>query len=164
LIVGTGQIPVQLYVDLQCPACKRFDEIAGGTLRQYATTNKIKLTVTPVAFLDYSSENEYSSRAAAATACASDGNRLLEYVAALLANQPDESTAGPSATQLVETGKSIGLGGSFANCVSSHRYRTWIRNATTKARQQGINGVPAVNVSGKPLKNLTKDALVAAIG
>jgi protein-disulfide isomerase len=161
--VSEGPVRVELYVDSQCPACRQFERDAGETLSQYAAAKKIELTVHLLTFLDSVSPNQYSSRAAAATICAADDGKLLEYSAALFENQPEEGSPGPTDDQLVATGKTLGLGDSFASCVSDKKYLSWAKHASEKALESGIQSVPTVVVAGRNIV-ATKQALVAAVG
>lgn len=163
IVVSEGPVRVELYVDLQCPACRQFEQDAGETLSQYAAAKKIGLTVHLLTFLDRMSPNQYSSRAAAATVCAADDGKLLEYSAALFENQPEEGSPGPTDDQLIATGKTLGLGDSFASCVSDKKYLSWVKQASDKALEGGIQSVPTVVVAGRNI-TATKQALVAAVG
>jgi protein-disulfide isomerase len=163
IVVSEGPVRVELYVDLQCPACRQFEQDAGETLSQYATAKKIELTVHLLTFLDRMSPNQYSSRAAAATVCAAEDSKLLEYSAALFENQPEEGSPGPTDDQLIATGKTLGLGDSFATCVSDKKYLSWVKSASTKALDGGIQSVPTVVVAGRTI-DATKQGLVSAVG
>jgi protein-disulfide isomerase len=82
----------------------------------------ISLVYHPLGFLDRLSITRYSSRASAASGCASDGGRFVEYKDARFANQPPEGGPGLSDEQLVELGAAVGLGADFARCVSGGAY------------------------------------------
>jgi protein-disulfide isomerase len=162
IVTGTGPVSVQIYQDYLCPFCKQFHDSASTQLDQMAQQNQIALTIHPIAILDNRSTNQYSSRAAAAAGCASDGGKFLEYNDALYANQPEEGTAGPTNEQLIATGKSIGLGDAFATCVNDERYKTWPDHTTDAASARGVSGTPTVFVNGTKV-DPTLAAVTAAI-
>jgi protein-disulfide isomerase len=127
-----------------------------------ADQNQIALTIHPIAILDNRSTNQYSSRAAAAAGCASDGGKFLAYNDALYGNQPEEGTAGPTNDELIATGKNIGLGDSFATCVNDGTYKTWPDHTTDAASARGVSGTPTVFVNGTKV-NPTLAEVTAAI-
>jgi len=162
LTVGKGPVKVDIYVDYGCPPCSNFEQAAGYDLTNYVTQNKITLSIHPVAFIDNRSKNQYSSRAAAAVACANDNDKLLEYSKYLLEHQPEEDTAGPENDELISDGRAIGLGNDFASCVNSGSKKTWVTQATSAANSKGVDSVPAAYVNGDKV-NATKADVVNAV-
>jgi protein-disulfide isomerase len=162
IVTGSGPVPVEIYQDYLCPFCKQLHDSAEAQINQMAAQNKITLTIHPIAILDSRSTNKYSSRAAAAAGCASDGGKFLQYNDALYANQPAEGTAGPTNGELIATGRSIGLGDSFATCVNDNRYETWPTHTTDAASARGVSGTPTVFVNGTRVEP-TLDAITAAV-
>ena len=67
----------------------------------------ITLVYHPLGFLDRLSTTAYSSRASAASGCASDGGRFVAFKDALFADQP-EGGPGLSDEQLVAVGADVG--------------------------------------------------------
>jgi protein-disulfide isomerase len=162
LTVGKGSVHVDIYVDYGCPPCSNFEQAAGYDLTNYVSQNKITLSIHPVAFIDERSKNQYSSRAAAAVACANDGDKLLDYSKYLLEHQPDEDTAGPENDELISDGRAIGLGNDFANCVNTGAKKSWVTQATSAANGNGVQSVPAAFVNGNKV-NATKADVVNAV-
>jgi len=162
LTVGTGPVKVDIYVDYGCPPCGHFEQAAGYDLTNYVTQNKITLSIHPVAFIDNASKNQYSSRAAAAAACANDGGKLIEYNKYLLEHQPEEGTAGPENDELISDGRAIGLGNEFASCVNTGAKKSWVTQATSAANGKGVDSVPTVYVNGDKV-NATKADVVSAV-
>lgn len=162
LTVGTGPVNVDIYVDYGCPPCGNFEQAAGYDLTNYVSQNKITLSIHPVVYIDNRSKNQYSSRAAAAVACANDGDKLLEYSKYLLEHQPDEDTAGPENDELISDGRAIGLGNDFATCVNSGAKKSWVTQATSAANGKGVDSVPAAYVDGDKV-NATKADVVNAV-
>jgi protein-disulfide isomerase len=162
LTAGSGPVKVDIYVDYGCPPCANFEQAAGYDLSNYVTQKKITLSIHPVAFVDGQSKNQYSSRAAAAVACAADGDKLLDYSQYLLEHQPDEGTAGPENDELISDGRAIGLGNDFASCVTSGAKKSWVQQATSAAQSNGVDSVPMALVNGNKV-NATKADVVNAV-
>lgn len=82
----------------------------------------------PMNFLDAASTTNYSSRAAAASGCASDAGRFLAYVRALFKSQPPEGGPRLTDAQLAGLAGPAGLPGpAFSGCLDSGRYLDWRR-------------------------------------
>src|SRR3569833_960936 len=109
VVVSTGPITVDDYIDFQCTFCRAFELSSGEALRAMATEGLISLVFHPMDFLDEASTNHYSSRAASASGCASDADRFSEYAQVLFANQPPEGGPGLTDEQLMELGAEVGL-------------------------------------------------------
>jgi len=97
--VGKASAPVtvEVYEDFLCPACRRFEESAGAQLRSMAADGAARVVYRPMAFLDGSSTNRYSTRALNAAACASDSGAggFSTMHGALFDAQPAEGGPGP---------------------------------------------------------------------
>lgn len=151
IAVGSGAIVVDAYIDLLCPFCKQFEEQAGPELARMADAGQIQLVYHPLGFLDGLSTTRYSTRAAAATGCASDGGRFVDYVRTLFEHQPPEGGAGLSDAELARLGLALGLDEGFAECVARHRYVEWTAYVTARAIARGVSGTPSVFVHGVPV-------------
>jgi protein-disulfide isomerase len=162
IVTGSGPVTVDVYQDYLCPYCRQFHDSAGSTLVRMADSGKISLVIHPIAILDNRSTNEYSTRAAAAAGCASDGGKFLAFNDALYADQPEEGAAGPTDAQLITTGTSVGLGDSFGSCVTDKTYLTWPEHTTDEASKRGISGTPSIFVNGTKV-DPTLEAVQAAV-
>jgi protein-disulfide isomerase len=152
IVAGDGPITVEAYVDFNCPFCRRFEQRSGTALVRMAAERTINLVHHPLGFLDRVSTTRYSSRAAAASGCASDAAGFLEYVAALYANQPPEGGPGLSDAELIALGRAIGIDDpSFPPCVGDRVYLPWTEYVTERALQRGVDGTPTVFVEGVPV-------------
>jgi protein-disulfide isomerase len=160
---GSGPATVEVYLDYICPHCKEFETTVGPTLNQLVDQKKITLVQHPLGFLDEASSTRFSTRAAAAAGCASDGGKLSEYTTAMYAQQPAEGSAGLSDDQIVAIGRSVGLGDDFATCVHDGRYLTWVAKVNDAAAQRGVNATPTVYVNGTATP-ATADAITKAVG
>ena len=66
LVIGSGPVTVDIYLDFMCPVCKQYEDQAGQTLNQLVADDKIRLVYHPVAFLDRASNGtQYSTRSSA---------------------------------------------------------------------------------------------------
>ena len=151
VIVGDGPVPVDAYIDFLCPFCRRFELSSGPALAAMVTGHRISLRYHPMDFLDQASTTQYSTRAAAASGCAADQDRFMEYAHALFVNQPPEGSAGLSDAELIALGESLGLGPDFASGVSEGRYLDWPPYVTARAVSAGVEGTPTVLVAGAPV-------------
>ena len=163
LRVGDGPVTVDLYVDFLCPACRSYEKEAAPVLDRYLDEDRITLVYHPLNILDDLTSTEYSTRAGAAAAAASDAGKLNEYAQALFAEQPPEHSAGLSDQKLIEIGRSVGLtSADFAKAVKSDKYHAWMTYVTGKADERGVRGTPTVLVNGEQVQN-TATALKAAV-
>lgn len=161
--VGTGPTLIEIYADYICPYCRSFETETKDTFDQWLAADKVQIVYYPVAILDDYSENEYSKRALAAAGCAADGGKFVEFNNALFADQPAENTAGPDNSELIATGKTVGLGDDFEKCVNDGTYLTWTDKANAALEARGLTGTPGVFVNGTQVDG-TLEAVTAAVG
>jgi protein-disulfide isomerase len=148
VIVGDGPVRVDAFIDFLCPFCRRFELASGPSLASMVTGHRISLAYHPMNFLDQASTTHYSTRAAAASGCAADQDRFLDYLHALFENQPPEGGAGLSDAELIAVGQSVGLTQGFADCVSQGTYLDWPPYVTARASSAGVEATPTVLVAG----------------
>jgi protein-disulfide isomerase len=150
--VGTGPVTVDVYLDFMCPHCRDFEDRAKDTLAGLARDGKATVVYHPLAYLDSASSTKYSTRSAAASGCAADAGRFVEYTTALYAQQPAEGSAGLSEAQLVNLGSVAGITDpGFAGCVRADRHLAWVDGVTEQAVKRGIRGTPTVLVNGEQI-------------
>ena len=145
---GGGPVTVDAYIDFLCPFCRMFEEENGEALDELVADGTITLVYHPLGFLDRLSTTRYSTRAAAAAGCASDGGRFREYLYTLFENQPPEGGAGLSDEELVQLGLQSGLDQSFAKCVLAGAWIEWAEYVTARAIAGGVTGIPTIYVDG----------------
>jgi protein-disulfide isomerase len=149
ILTGDGPVRVDAFIDFLCPFCKQFELSSGPALAGLIAGGQISLVYHPMNFLDEASTTNYSTRAAAASGCAADQGRFLEYSRALFANQPPEGGAGLSDAELAGLGGAAGLdGAAFAACLSDAPYLDWPSYVTERATALGVSGTPTVLVAG----------------
>ena len=148
--VGTGPVTVDLYEDFMCPICHAFETSTGPTIKQLIADKKVTVRYHPVAILDRASNGtNYSTRAAGAAAAAAVDGKFSEYHDVLYANQPEENSDGLTDAKLIELGKSVGLGDSFATAVTAKTYDTWAGKVTDTFSSRGYTGTPTIVVDNK---------------
>jgi protein-disulfide isomerase len=163
VLVGEGPVQVEAFIDFLCPYCKKFELSAGDVLAKLVTEGQATLAYHPMDFLNEASTTNYSTRAAAASACAADQGEFMAYAHALYAAQPPEGGAGLSDTDLIELSRAAGLDqASLSTCVSAGTYLDWPRYVTARAIAAGISATPTVLVAGAPV-NATGRAIAAAV-
>ena len=152
VVIGSGPVIVDAYVDFLCPFCRQFELNAGDALAGLVTAGQISLAYHPMNFLDEALTTHYSTRAAAASGCASDGGRFAEYARALFVSQPPEGGPGLTDAQLADLAESVGLPGpAFAECGQTGRYLDWPPYVTAMATARGVQATPTVLVNGAPV-------------
>jgi protein-disulfide isomerase len=152
IVVSSGAATVDVYIDFQCPFCRQFEWIAGPTLGAMAADGRITLVYHPMNFLDAVSTNRYSTRAAAASGCASDGGMFARYAHALFVNQLPEGGPGLTDEELIAIGVSVGPPEqAFGECVHRGTYLDWPTYVTERATARGVNATPTVLVEDIPV-------------
>jgi len=163
ILIGTGPVRIDAFVDFLCPYCKKFEMSAGDVLAKLASDGRATLAYHPMNFLDEASTTNYSTRAAAAAACAADQGRFTEYAHALFAAQPREGGPGLTDTDLIELSRDAGLDhAKLSACVSAGTYLDWPPYVTARAIAAGISATPTVLVAGTPVDAMGR-AIAAAV-
>jgi len=149
IATGEGPVRVDAFIDFLCPFCRRFELSAGPALAELISREQISLVYHPMNFLDGASTTNYSTRAAAASGCAADQDRFLDYAHALFEGQPKEGGPGLTDDELVGLGRDIGLTDpAFASCVADGPYQDWPPFVTARAIRLGVEATPTVVVAG----------------
>lgn len=160
---------LQVVFDPLCPGCGAFDRATHGDISEKVKKGSVDLRLSPVAFLDKSSTDDYSSRASNAfvTVAEKDPAHAFDFMTALYdeKNQPHE---GPqyqpfSDEKLGEVAKSVGVNPTVAAEFPKHSYVKWLaqRTATLDGRKDlftdGLS-TPGIFVGGKDSGDKTEGA------
>jgi protein-disulfide isomerase len=149
ILMGTGPVQVDAFIDFLCPYCRRFEQANESLLAQLISDGQARLAYHPMNFLDEASTTSYSTRAAAASGCAADQGRFLQYAHELFAHQPPEGGAGLSDAQLARLSQDAGLDpGEFAAAMAAGAYLEWPAYVTSRASEAGVTATPTVLVAG----------------
>jgi protein-disulfide isomerase len=147
--VGDGPVRVDIFIDFQCPYCRRFELSSGPALAALVARGLSTLVYHPMNFLDAASTTNYSTRAAAESGCAADQGRFVEYAHALFVSQPPEGGPGLTDAELAELGRAAGLADeAFGACISGAPYLDWPPYVTARALAHGVSATPTVLVAG----------------
>lgn len=168
ITVGSADAPVQVsaYEDFQCPRCEEFETETGSTLAGLVADGTVSLTYQPMAFLDGSSTDDYSTRSLNAVACVvnSDPNAFQAFHNALFANQPAEGGPGLTNDKLTELAATAGADDpSVGTCIVNLTYENWTKAATDAASKAGVNSTPTIKVNGTVLEDRSPAGLQAAV-
>lgn len=154
---------IDVYEDLLCPICGRFEEQYGAKIDQKVQAGELRVRYHMVPLLvEASNPPGYSLDAANAALCAADAGKFERYHDSLFAAQPAEGGSGYDNSQLIQLGRKIGIqGGTFAQCVKSNKYDKELnaaldqilQNPDLKQTIQGRKsfGTPTVVADGKVL-------------
>jgi protein-disulfide isomerase len=163
VITGDGPVRVDAFIDFLCPFCRRFELSAEPALADLIADGLISLAHHPMNFLDEASTTNYSTRAAAASGCAADQGRFLDYARALFLGQPPEGGPGLTYAELARIGHDIGLPDtSFASCITQAPYLDWPPFVTARATALGVQATPTVLVAGTAVQPDAR-AITAAV-
>ncbi len=164
VMIGRGPVRVDVFIDFLCPFCRQFELSSGPALASLVADGQVSLVYHPMNFLDEASTTNYSTRAAAASGCAADQGRFVEYAHALFVGQPPEGGPGLSNAELVAIGRAAGLdGAAFTACVSDSPYLDWPPYVTARATALGVDATPTVLVAGAAVRPEARPISAAVI-
>jgi len=153
--VKAGAPTLDIYEDFQCPNCGELEKAFGSQFGAVAKSGEAKLVYHMMSFLDVRLNNDASSRAANAAACAADRGKFLPYHSAVYAGQPTSEGAGYTDAQLLQFGQTAGITGSdftaFKTCVTSKAHRAYVDGVETASGKAGVTGTPTIKLNGKTL-------------
>ncbi|CAM4372268.1 thioredoxin domain-containing protein [Nocardia ninae] len=150
-----AKVTVRVVADLQCPACKAFEEANGKVLDEAVQNGTAVVEYNVIAFLDKASSTRYSTRAANASYCVAeaDPSKYVSWVSAMFAQQPAEGGAGLTDDKLVQIAKTAGYPDSVASCITDVKYDKYIQARTDEVLNSGIKSTPSVFVNGKQIQS-----------
>ncbi len=156
---------MSFYEDFLCPACGNFEQTYGPTVSKLIDTGAIAADYSMVSILDSAQNQNYSSRAGAASLCVADESidAYRRFHTALYSKgiQPDERGASfPDNAKLIELAREAGVVGKVPDCINSGKY---LAKVTGAAAADKINATPTIKINGNDYEPTTPDALVAAV-
>lgn len=147
----TGAPFIEIYEDFQCPACARFESIAGEYIEELITTKKAKIAFHTLSFLGGESQI-----AANAAACSADEGKFLQLHKTLMANQPSENSGAWTSSYFSTLGLGLGISSpEYDKCVSDNKYMGWVKNVAEAGAARNINSTPTVFINGKEIDRET---------
>ena len=142
---------IEIYEDFQCPACARFESIAGEYIEELITTKKAKNAFHTLSFLGGESQI-----AANAAACSADEGKFLQLHKTLMANQPSENSGAWTSSYFSTLGLGLGISSpEYDKCVSDNKYMGWVKNVAEAGAARNINSTPTVFINGKEIDRET---------
>jgi protein-disulfide isomerase len=142
---------IEIYEDFQCPACARFDSIAGEYIEELITTKKAKVAFHTLSFLGGESQI-----AANAAACSADEGKFLQLHKTLMANQPSENSGAWNSAYFSTLGLGLGISSpEYDKCISGNKYMGWVKNVAEEGAKRNINSTPTVLINGKEIDRNT---------
>ncbi len=142
---------IEIYEDFQCPACARFESIAGGYIEELITTKKAKVAFHTLSFLGGESQI-----AANAAACSADEGKFLQLHKTLMANQPSENSGAWNSSYFSTLGLGLGISSpEYDKCVADKKYMGWVKNVAEEGAKRNINSTPTVLINGKEIDRNT---------
>lgn len=164
---------IQVWLDYQCPWCAKFEEANMEYTKKLLDEGTATLEIFPVAILDSKANDDFSTRAAASTACVAnyEPNLFLDANFALFQNQPSESDGATKTTpEILSIIQGAGATSSeIEACVTDQRFAQFVTESTKAAtsaealRTERGFSVPAVFANGERYAgNLTDSAQFTA--
>ena len=152
---GLADAPVTIVVftDFQCPACAATHPVVEETVKAYG--NRVRLVVR-----DFPLPQHAQARKAAEAAAASNAQgKFFEYIALLFKNQ-----SALDVPSLKKYAADLGLNTArFNAALDSGEYALEVEHDVEDGEQYGVDSTPSIFVNGVRLRDLTPEALRAAI-
>lgn len=153
-----AKVTVRVVMDLQCPACKRFEKANGSVLEDAVADGTAAVEYQVITFLDRASSTQYSSRAGNASFCVANSGigHYQSWLATMFAKQPPEMSDGLTDDELISIAKSAGYtDDAVAQCITNRSYDTYLRTKTEEVLDSGVQATPTVTVNGTQISSST---------
>lgn len=157
---------ITVYEDLQCPACKAFETASGDKLTELAESGDVSVEYRIISFLDSPATDDYSSRAANASACVMEQgtDTWAAFHKAMYEKQSPES--GPGLTDEEILAIAVDAGADEAetkSCIADGTYDDWVAQVTDESGDDGVSSTPTVMVDGEVTEARTPEQLQQAV-
>ncbi|MFR9753029.1 DsbA family protein [Nocardia sp. 004] len=154
VLVGSpdAQVTVRVVMDLQCPACKAFEQANGEVLEESVDNDTAAVEYSVITFLDRMSTTEYSSRAGNASFCVANSgvDNYQTWLSDMFTLQPSEGGSGLPDSALIDIAESAGYTDpAVAECITERRYDAYLRTKTDEVLNSGVHSTPTVTVNGE---------------
>ncbi|WP_308646587.1 DsbA family protein [Nocardia cyriacigeorgica] len=146
-----AEVTVRVVMDLQCPACQKFEEANGSVLADVVRDGSAAVEYSVITFLDSMSETEYSSRAGNASFCVANSglDNYQSWLSEMFVQQPVEGGEGLPDSALIDIAESAGYTDSaVAECITNRQFDSYLRMKTDQVLRSGVTGTPTVYVNG----------------
>lgn len=156
-------IPVDVYMDYNCPGCGTAERTLGDTYEEMMDKNQIRLRIHPLAFLNGTSTDKYSERAANAViqVAQQDPEHVMDYIRYIMSEdiQPGEGSdyVPVSDEQLQQYAKDAGVVMDDYTTLTDKKYDDWLVAMTEyttnrpelKRADVGSFATPLITIDGK---------------
>lgn len=158
-VVGASGLPgeptegaqeLRVYLDFMCVHCANFEQVNGADLDELRTSGDLNVEYNIVAFMDYASPDQFSTRAAnAATTIAEEApEAFVPFVEGIFALNPS-SIGGLSDEQIAEVAATAGVPQDVIDTFADGIYNDWIAVVADQAKQDEVTGTPTVFHNGE---------------
>ncbi|MFP7762064.1 DsbA family protein [Marisediminicola sp. LYQ134] len=167
-------IPIEVWVDYQCPFCADFDSANKELLETLLQEGAATIEIHPVAILDRASAgSRYSTRAANAAACVASysPDRFWAFDGLMFENQPAEGETGLTDEQLIEITRDAEVDAPtvISECIDDLEFENWVDASTERAtadeslfNEDGNFVTPTIFVAGERYPGPADDPTVFA--
>lgn len=145
-------VTIRTAFDYICPYCKQLEEQTDAWQQEQVKAGRIKREIIPVAVLnDSSNGTRYSTRSAAAAyaVATADPSKVLDFTAAMYADQPEEGSDGLSNARILQTARRfVAHNSAMDNDITARRYESYVTRVSDQASKDGLAATPTVWVNG----------------
>ncbi|MFC9998396.1 DsbA family protein [Nocardia sp. NPDC127526] len=159
IVVGKSdaKVRVQVVADMQCPACKMFEQANSKALEDAVAKGTAKVEYNIISFLDRASGNNmFSTRAANAAyvVAANDPAKFQNWLSLMFDKQPEEGGSGMTDDQLIAIATEAGYTDpSVAQGIKDQTYVAYVKDETKAVFDTGIKSTPSVYVNGEQVQD-----------
>ena len=161
----SGKALIQIFEDFGCPYCMQFETANTAYIQGLVKSGAAEVQYFPVAILDRSFSDRYSTRAANAAAAVANWSpdEYPDFHARLYAAQPAEGGAGLSDARILQIAKEAGVRNlaQITNAVKDGQYEKWVASRTDEFSSKA-GALAKVKIS--PSKNIGSTPTVVVNG
>lgn len=150
-----GVPTLDIYEDYQCPACGIWHGHLAETIDQMARDNTARVVIHSKNFLDANLNNDQSTRAANAAACAADVSpeAYMSMHDGIYDTQPQSEGEGWSDETLSTLADDAGITGeartTYDQCVAGGTYNDYVNAVEEESSRNGVTATPTYRLDGE---------------
>jgi protein-disulfide isomerase len=158
-MLGSKDAPYTMveYIDLQCPFCKRFEDVTFAEIRKnLIDTGKVRYYSRDFPLTEI---HPNAMKAAVATHCAAEQDQFWKMRDLLVSNATNLGTEA-----IIGYAKTAGLDAStFSTCLASTKYDTAIKESIREGASAGVQGTPSFVLGKSTPGGVTGSVVVGAL-
>ncbi|MBB2977180.1 protein-disulfide isomerase [Microbacterium endophyticum] len=157
IIVGSGDVEIEMWGDPSCPHCAELDKAIGSDLADFVAAGDVTMTLHPMTYVSEKrgDTTDYSTRASAvlfAVADAGETDAVLPLYSLIQANQVSESGS-PSDDDLVQYAAQAGAAADLSTAIADFSATATTSNDYWLGREipgttEVIDHVPTLVING----------------